>query len=71
MNTGIGSTLSEEDGEECSARICGSVVWALAIAEKSITGSCPVTRALVSMRDRASCHWVVFSFDMLNDRGEL
>ena len=52
--TGIGSTLSEEDGEGWSARICGSIAWALAMAEKSITGGFPETRALVSMRDRAS-----------------
>ena len=52
--TGIGSTLSEEDGEDWSARICRSIAWGLAMAEKLITGGCPETRALVSMRDRAS-----------------
>ena len=51
---GTGSTLSDEAGEDCRARICGSVIWALAIAAKSITGGCPVTRALVSIRDKAS-----------------
>ena len=51
---GIGSTLSEEDGEDWSARICGSLVWALAIAERSTTGGCPETRALVSMCNRGS-----------------
>ena len=49
-----GRRIAEEDGDDWSARICGSLVWALAIAERSTTGGCPETRALVSMRDRAS-----------------
>ena len=54
IGTGTDSTWSEEEGEDCRTRICGSIFWAWAMAAKSITGGSPVASALVSMRDRAS-----------------
>ena len=51
---GIDSTASGDDGEDCSARICGSVVCDLAIAAKSTTSGVPVITALVPMRESVS-----------------
>ena len=50
----MASTTSGEDGEDWSARTCGSVACALAIAVKSKTGGLPESKALVSLRESVS-----------------